>query len=138
MASSDQLRAASDRLLRDLDVLATLEAEKRQVPPGDPRLVELATRIEQLARQVFGTTAEQRQLTEAIHAEAGEAALGVAPKPIAQVRRPVAVVLDEWRAEERRAAAAEPRSVEETEARARVELLRREYRDAFEAARRES
>src|SRR4029079_19164150 len=44
------LRATSDALLRDLEVLATIEEEKRSLEPGDPRLVQLAARIEEIAQ----------------------------------------------------------------------------------------
>ena len=39
------LRETSDELLRDLEALSVLEEDKRQVSPGDPRLVDLAAQI---------------------------------------------------------------------------------------------
>ena len=47
--SDKDLRETSDALLRDLDVLAALEEEKRTLVPGDPGMVELATRVDELA-----------------------------------------------------------------------------------------
>ena len=49
METSHALRETSDALMRDLDVLTALEEQKRGLDPGDPRLVELAGRIEAIA-----------------------------------------------------------------------------------------
>jgi len=52
------LRETSDALLRDLDVLSNIEEEKRSLQPGDPRLVSLATRIEEIAQEEFARLEE--------------------------------------------------------------------------------
>jgi hypothetical protein len=126
-----ELRTTSDALLRDLELLTALEEEKRGLPVGDPRVRELADRIEQLAVQVLGSSAHQRELTETIADEVDDAEQ---TPSIDEVRRPIHEVLAEWRAAERRLAAAESGSVEGSEAAALVEHWRREYRRAREAA----
>jgi hypothetical protein len=65
-----ELRATSDNLLRDLDVLAELEEQKRQLAADDPRLVETAERIRQAAARVLSLSTVQHELTERISAQA--------------------------------------------------------------------
>jgi hypothetical protein len=127
------LRATSDHLLRDLELLGALEEEKRTMSTDDPRLVELAVRIEEIAVRVLGASSQQRELTESIH-EAATADAATPATSIDEVRRPISEVLAEWRAAERRQSAAEPGSVEASEAAALVEHCRNEYRRAREAA----
>jgi hypothetical protein len=136
METSHSLRETSDELLRDLDVLATLEEQKRDLDPGDPKLVELAGRIEAIAERVLVGSIREHQLTkvanEQVEAEAPTApTLTIEETPA----RPVAVVLAEWRDAERRASELDPDSAEADEARALVDALRAEYRRAYEAAR---
>jgi hypothetical protein len=133
--SGDALRETSDALLRDLDVLVTIEEEKRSLEPGDPRLVELAARIEDIARRVLAGTARQHDLTRVVNAQvdagsphAPDSAIDDTPP------RPIQAVLAEWRDAERRVASAEPGSAEKAEADALVTSLRDEYRRAHEAA----
>jgi hypothetical protein len=129
--TSTDLRATSDALLRDLEVLATIEDEKRTLEPGDPRLVALARRVEDVARRVLTATDRQRRLTE-IGNEQVEAGRPAAPSTsIQDTRRPIADILAEWRAAERRLAAAEPGSADEAEARAVADHCREEYRQAL-------
>ena len=131
--TASELRNTSDELLRDLDALGELEEEKRRTPQGDPRLVELAARIEQLARKVLTGSRRQVELAQSANAEA---AAGDAPAEatIAATPRGLNLILAEWREAEREAQSAEPASVASTEARARADRLRDEYREAFEAA----
>ena len=136
MDTAHALRETSDALLRDLDVLVAIEEEKRTLEPGDPRLVELAQRVDDIARRVLGGTGRQRDLTRLANAqvEAGDAS---APEgSIEATPRPITSILAEWRDAERRAAAAEPGSAEAAEADALVDRLRAEYRTAQDAARR--
>jgi len=135
METAEALRATSDALLRDLEVLGAIEEEKRTIPAGDPRLIELAARIEQIAQRLLGWTTEQRQLSEAAHEEVSAGAVDAAVA-IEETPRPMAAILADWREAERRAAALEPDSADATEAAALVDALRKEYRRAFEAARR--
>lgn len=126
------LRATSDALLRDLEVLAAIEDEKRTLAPGDPRLVELAQRVEEVARRVLSSTVRQRKLTEVGSAQVETAEPGTPVSSIDQTPRAVADILAEWRAAERRAAAAEPGSAEEAEAGALADHHREEYRRAMQ------
>src|ERR1051325_9342375 len=69
MDTAQALRQTSDALLRDLDVLVSIEEEKRGLEPGDPRLVELAARIEEIARRVLSGTSRQHDLTRVAEAQ---------------------------------------------------------------------
>jgi len=129
------LRETSDALLRDLDVLSTIEEEKRTLEPGDPRLVQLAARIEEIAQRVLVGSVRQRQLTEVVIAQVEAASPDAPDVPIEETPRSIQAILAEWREAERRVAAAAPGSAEATEAEALVGRLRDEYRRAHEAAR---
>jgi hypothetical protein len=131
--TQDALRNTSDQLLRDLDALTQLEEEKRNTPQGDVRLVEIASRVEELARRVLDQTQRQMALSASANREA---ATGDAPASamIATARRNPGAILAEWRAAEREAQAAAPDSVAALESRARADRLRDEYREAFDAA----
>ncbi len=107
-ATAADLRATSDALMRDLEVLAAIEDEKRTLAPGDPRMVELAQRVEDVARRVLSATVRQRQLTEVGSEQVEAAAPGTPAASIDETPRAIADILTEWRAAERRAAAAEP------------------------------
>lgn len=126
-ATTDALRHTSDALLRDLDVLVALEDEKRALVAGDPKVSELSTRIEEIARRVLGDATRQRSLSEDAEAEVGSAA---GSRPIGAESRPIGQILADWRETERRLAGADPDSVDAAEARALVEHLRNEYRVA--------
>jgi len=129
------LRETSDALLRDLDVLSTIEEEKRSLEPGDPKLVQLASRIEEIAQRVLVGSVRQRQLTEVVSAQV-EAGSPDAPEgPIEDTPRAMQAILADWREAERRAADADLGTAEATEAEALVTRLRDEYRRAHEAAR---
>lgn len=117
--------------MRDLEVLAAIEDEKRTLVAGDPRLVELAQRVEDVARRVLSSTVRQRKLTEVGSAQAEAAAPGTPVSSIDETPRPIADILAEWRAAERRAAAAEPGSAEAAEAGALADHHREEYRRAL-------
>lgn len=126
------LRATSDALLTDLDVLATLEEQKREIAADDPRLVEVASRIEEIAHRVLGLTVRQRKLTEVVNTEAQDP--GTAAPTIEETPRSVASVITEWRTAERRLSEAASGSVDAAEAEALVARLREEYRRAWESA----
>jgi hypothetical protein len=133
--TSQALRETSDALLRDLEVLAAMEDEKRQLAPGDPRLVELAGRIQEIAERVLAGTVRQHQLTQVANVQVDIGAPGAPGQPIADTPRPLPAVLAEWREAERRLSVAEPGSGEEAEARALTDALRDEYRRTYDAAR---
>ncbi|MEZ0240826.1 MAG: hypothetical protein ACAH65_08530 [Chloroflexota bacterium] len=133
--TAEALRATSDALLRDLEVLGAIEEEKRTIPAGDPRLVDLAARIEQIAHRLVGWSTDQRELTEVAQEEVAAGDVNAAVT-IEETHRPMSVILADWRDAERRAAAVERDTADATEAAAVVDALRNEYRRAFEAARR--
>lgn len=135
MDTGNALRETSDALLRDLDVLAVIEEEKRTLEPGDPRLVELATRVEEIAQRVLAGTVRQRELTQVAHAQVTAGGPNVPDASINDVPRSIQSILSDWRDAERRAVAAEAGSAEAAEADALVARLREEYRRAHEAAR---
>jgi hypothetical protein len=136
LETSHALRQTSDALLRDLDVLATLEEEKRGLDPGDPKLVELAGRIEAIAERVFVGSIREHQLTQVMNEQVETGAPTAPTATIDETPRSISVVLAEWRNAERRLVEADPGSAEEAEARATVDALRAEYRRTYEAARR--
>jgi hypothetical protein len=129
------LRETSDALLRDLDVLSTIEEQKRLLEPGDPQLVELATRIEEIAQRVLVGSVRQRQLTEHVIQQVETGSPEAPAEPIEHTARSIQAILAEWREAERRVNAAAPGSAEALEAEALVDQLRDEYRKAHEAAR---
>ena len=124
------LRQASDTLMQRLDRLYELEGRKRELAPDKPEFVRLAREIEDLSRALLFSSGEQVELAEAIHADvkAGDvdANLPIRDTP---PKRDAVMVLAEWRAAERRLAAAASGSEDETEARAEVERFRIEYRE---------
>ncbi len=136
METSQALRQTSDALLRDLEVLTTIEEEKRSLTPGDPRLVELAGRIQEIAERILSGTVRQHQLSQVVNVQVEQNAAGAPTAPIEATARPLTAVLAEWRDAERRLEAAEPDSADAAEARALSDALREEYRRAYDAARR--
>ncbi len=129
------LRATSDALMRDLETVNDLESEKRLLPPGSPRLVELAAHIEAIAGRLLASTIRQRELSEHIeglvedhHPDAPRTSIEATP-------REIHVILAEWRDLERLAADVAPDSPEAKAAQERSDELRTEYRRAHEAAR---
>jgi len=132
-SSSDALRTTSDALLRDLEVLGALEDEKRTIEPGDPRLVDLATQIESIARRVLSGSARQRRLSEVVSDQVRDDSPEAPTASIDDTPRPRSAILADWRDAERRLAAADPASAEWTEAEALVGLLREEFRRASSA-----
>lgn len=137
VSTGDALRQTSDALLRDLDVLVTLEEEKRSLDPGDDRLVEMAGRIEEIAQRILSGSVRQHQLTQEVNAQVEAGSASAPDASINETPRPIQVVLAEWREAERRAGAAEPGSAEAAEAEALVTRLRAEYRRAHEAIQRD-
>lgn len=134
MDTAHALRTTSDGLLRDLDVLVTIEEEKRLLEPGDPRLVELAARIEEIAGRVLAATTRQHDLTRVVNDQVDAGSPGAPESSIEDTARPIQAVLADWREAERRAAVAETGSAEAAEANALVDRLRAEYRRAHEVA----
>ena len=132
--ATDALRANSDALLRDLDALGILEEQKRTLPPTDPRMLELAGRIEEIAQRLLAGSSNQRELAEEI---VGAATLGGPAPAIDDTPRSIQSILADWRAAERALAAAEPGSAAAAEAQALVEASKDAYRRAAAEAHRE-
>jgi hypothetical protein len=130
------LRDTSDELIRDLEALSTLEDEKRQIPPDDPRFVDLAKRIESIAARVLVMSGRQRELTEQIHSMADKESAS-RQESIEDTPRPISAILADWRDAERRLEGTEAGSAEEREVEILVEQLRDEYRKAHDVATRE-
>jgi hypothetical protein len=134
------LHEVSDALLANLDRLRALELEKRSLPVGSPRIVELAREIEELAVLVLGTSDTQVDLAKAAvrDARAGELDPNVTIEELSAAPRELHVVLAEWRDAERRLAEVASDSSEALRLRGDIEVLRAEYRRAHEAAARRS
>jgi hypothetical protein len=136
--TSQALRAASDGLLRDLEVLGELEEKKRTMPAGHPSTIDLSAQIEEIAQRVLLTSTKQRVLTTELQERAEAGARGAPDRSIEETPRSIATILDEWRRVERRLGAATPGSAEHAEVTLLVERLRREYARAHDEARRGS
>ena len=123
------LRRASDMFMQQLDRLYELETRKRELPPDEAEFVRLAREIEDLSRALLFAGGQQVELAEEVHSDVknGET---IVDQPIRDTpaRRDAVVVLADWRAAERRLAAAMPDTDDERDARAAVERLREEYR----------
>jgi hypothetical protein len=135
--TSQALREASDSLLRDLEALGELEEQKRTLPAGDPRTVDLSAQIEEIAERVLSTTTKQRVLTTELQDAAETSGASAPDESINETRRSIASILDDWRQAERRLIAADPGSAAHREATILVEQLRGEYARAHELAGRE-
>lgn len=132
--SRDNLRVASDTLLRDLEILESLEERKRTLPLDDPLVAELAGRIETIAQRILATSAAQRSITEEARVIAEEGTSEAPTRSIEDTPRAAHEILVEWRAAERRLLSMEPGSAAAIELGATIAALREEYRRAFEAA----
>jgi len=123
------LRQASDTFMQRLDRLHELEVRKRELAPDDAEFVRLAREVEDLSRALLYAGGEQVELAEAVHHEA-KATDQAIEQSIRDTppRRDAVVILAEWRAAERRLAAAALDSADESDARSEVERLREEYR----------
>jgi hypothetical protein len=62
----------SDRLMSAVDEIKRLESEKRRLPMSTPEFHEAASRIERIARQVFGIARAQREVGEALQSQHDE------------------------------------------------------------------
>ena len=135
MSIEPELHATSDAVLATLDRLRALELEKRDLPVGSPRLVELAKEIERLARTVLGASDAQVDLAKAAlaGADAGTIDPGTTINEMGDPPRNVQTVLAEWRDAERHLGEALPGTPEAARLRAEIEVLREEYRRAHDA-----
>jgi hypothetical protein len=132
--TGDALRRTSDALLRDIEALLQLEEEKRSIEPGDPKLVDLASRIELVAERVLASSTNQRAQTQLIHELTENGSPAAPEKPIEDTPRSMEAILAAWRQAERQLEAADPGSAEAREAELLVDQLREEYRRAHDEA----
>jgi len=68
------IQATAEDIAADADTLQTIEAEKAEIDPADPRALDLATQAERLARGIVSKTVAERELVV-------EASQGPAPEP---------------------------------------------------------
>jgi hypothetical protein len=124
-----ELRRASDEFMQRLDRLHELESRKRELPPSEPEFIRLAREVEDLAQALLHTSGQQLELAEEV-GDAAKTSDGVVDLPIRESppKRDAVAILADWRAAERRLAAAAAGSADEREARADAEKLRDEYR----------
>ena len=132
--TGDALRRTSDALLRDLEALTELEEEKRTIDPGDPRLVDLAAQIEQIAKRVLASSTSQRAQTQLINELTENGSPAAPDATIEDTPRSMEAILSAWRQAERQLENAEPGSAEATEAQILIDRLREEYRRAHDEA----
>jgi hypothetical protein len=128
------LRETSDALMRDLEVLTALEQEKRGLEPGDPKLVDLAGRIQEIANRVLAGSVREHQLTQSGNVLIATGSDHAPSATIEETPRVAAEILAEWREAERRIADAEPGTAEAAEAQALADALREEYQRAYDQA----
>ena len=123
------MRRASDLFVQRLDRLQELETRKRELPPDQPEFIRLAREVEDMARALLFAGGQQVELAEEVHreAKANETPVDQAIRDTPPRRDAVAILAD-WRAAERRLAAAELGSDDEDQARSDVDRLRDEYR----------
>ena len=136
MSIEPDLHATSDAMLANLDRLRELEVEKRNLPFGSPRLVELASEIERLAVIVLGASDTQVDLAKEALAEAHRGAIDPSTtiEDLEPAPRELHAVLSEWRDAERRLSEVGPDTPEGLHLRAQIDVLRNEYRHAHDAA----
>jgi hypothetical protein len=133
MEIEQDLRAASDRVMRTLERLQELEAEKRGMDPGTPRFRKIAREVERLAASVFAHSHVQQELADTTVTLREEAGVVLPPINEVQPSREIQVILAEWRDAERRMIEAKAGSAEHARAEADAERLRAEYRHTYQS-----
>lgn len=130
-SSERALRDISDALLSDLERLSLLEEQKRLMEPDDPRTTEIAREVSEIASRVLTNTVVEERITQSALA-ATAAGLPDAPAlSIEDTPRAMHTILEDWRAAERRVAAAEPGSTEHAAATLETERRRQEYQHRY-------
>ena len=131
LRTDQKLRSTSDGFLARVDRLQSLEQQKRELPPDET--AEMAREIEILTREILEWAERQTTLAEEVAAREGNMGPPIAVTP----PRDLHVVLDEWRAAERKLAATEPGTAAYESARADIDRLRDEYARAYTSHTRE-
>ena len=132
-ATRDGLRGASDGLLVAIHEVELRERRKRGVPPSDPGFPALAREVTNAAKAVLELAREEEREADAIAARHA-----VAPLPTIEATQPperLADILAEWRAVERRLAAADAMSPEAGQLMQEFEALKDRYAQALKAYR---
>jgi hypothetical protein len=65
------LHATEEAIVADSSRLAALEREKASLDPDDPRLTELSTEVERLARQIVPKTVAERDIVNELAGNVG-------------------------------------------------------------------
>jgi hypothetical protein len=131
-AAATGLRAISDELLAELDQLAAIETEKRDLQPGDERAVELSAEARRLAQRILATSRAEEILAEGAQKAVEEGLPGAPTTSISETHRPLFQILDDWRQAERDVIA-EQGTAANLEARKRSLRLREEFQRASES-----
>jgi hypothetical protein len=130
--SEKALREVSDGLLDDLELLAQLEERKRLMEPDDPRAHELAQQVAVLASRVLSWSISEEKITKDALESARQGDADAPSRSIEQTPRATRAILEDWRAAERRVAAASPGTADHAKAALEAERFRQEYQQAFE------
>lgn len=69
--AQDDLRATADSIIEDAGRLAAVETAKRDLAPGDPRLVRLSEAAETIARQILPKTRVESAIAQEAVVEPG-------------------------------------------------------------------
>lgn len=129
--SEQALRNVSDALLNDLDRLTLLEQQKRIMRPEDPRTSELAAEVSEIASRVLSNTVVEERITRGAVEAAASQSVDALEHSIEETPRAMHAILEDWRASERRAAAATPGTSEHATAMLEAERLRQEYQKRY-------
>lgn len=120
-----ELRLTSDNFLARVERLQALEEQKRELPPAET--ADIAREVEALTREVLEWAVRQSDLADRAAANESPDAPAIAVIP----PRDLHIVLDEWRAAERRLDSEQPGTASFESARADVDRLRDEYARAY-------
>jgi hypothetical protein len=71
---AEDLKTTSAQVSATAELVDALEAEKRDLEPGDPRRSELSDKVERLAAELRRQAAVEGDLTRAMHASATDGA----------------------------------------------------------------
>ncbi len=129
--SDKALREVSDDLLNDLGLLSQLEERKRQLEPDDPAAEELARAVATVASRVLSLSISEEHITRAANEAASRGEESAPSSAIAEKPRSAFVILEDWRAAERRLSAETPGTADHAKAALDAERFRQEYQRRF-------
>jgi hypothetical protein len=124
-----ELRRTSDALLDGVNRIRELEHEKRTLPPGSPRFLQLAEEVEELSREVLRRSEREEHLGRRSAELQGRGLEHLADRPIDDIPPPrgADIVFVEWTEAERRLAELDPESPDAEAARKEARRLRDEW-----------